>query len=50
MVNDDDPNALFSEFEDLEETSSNNVDMDDEDDAFLPPKKMASDMNSHELR
>ncbi|GMH75091.1 hypothetical protein TL16_g06649 [Triparma laevis f. inornata] len=50
MVNDDDPNALFSEFEDLEETNSNSVDMDDEDDAFLPPKKMASDMNSHELR
>ena len=49
MIDADDPNALFSEFEDLEETSNSNVDMDD-DDTFLPPKKMASDMNSHELR
>ncbi|GMI05388.1 hypothetical protein TrVE_jg13644 [Triparma verrucosa] len=50
MIDADDPNALFSEFEDLEETSNSNVDMDDDDDTFLPPKKMASDMNSHELR
>mmetsp|Transcript_10994 Transcript_10994/g.22559 ORF Transcript_10994/g.22559 Transcript_10994/m.22559 type:complete len:623 (+) Transcript_10994:178-2046(+) len=40
---------LFSEFEDLEATGDNKDDMVDDDDDYLPPRKLASEMNHNEL-
>lgn len=37
---------LFSEFEDLEATGDNKDDMVDDDDDYLPPRKLASEMVS----
>lgn len=40
---------LFSEFEDLEDTSSKGDDVLSDDDDFIPPRKLARDMNHNEL-
>ena len=45
MVLESEASELFSEFEDLEEMGMNNVGGDeDEDAAFLPPRRHARDM------
>ena len=40
---------MFSEFEDLEDTSKSSTDDNHDDDAYLPERKIAKEMNHNEL-